>query len=93
MKELRFKKVPMCELLLDKPARHFTHRRGKWMFVSTEAPEDPDEYHFEIRRFLGTPEATIDWLAHLQEKNWFDANDFCVMMHRFREATGSFSSL
>jgi hypothetical protein len=91
--KVTFNKVPVCEVLGDKPAAHFTHRRGKWMFVSTEADEDANEYHFEIERFFHSPEATLDWLAHLSEKNWFDAEDFVRMMHRFREATGSFCSL
>jgi hypothetical protein len=93
MNKPKFKKIPMCEILHDKPARHFTHRRGEWLFVSTEAPEDLNEYHFEIERFFRSPQATIDWLAHLHEKEWFDANDFCAMMRRFREATGSYGGL
>jgi hypothetical protein len=71
-------------------AEHFTFRRGKWLFVSTRAPEDIDEYHFEIADFLKSPAATIDWLARLSEKKDFDAKDFCAMMHRFRETTGSY---
>jgi hypothetical protein len=90
---LKFRKTPMCELLGDKPARHFTHRRGKWMFVSTEAPEDFDEYHFKIARFFASPAATVDWLAHLSEKSWFDAQDFACMMRRFRSATDSYFAL
>ena len=86
----RFPKTPMCELLRDKAATHFTHRRGKWMFVSTEAPEDDAEYHFEIARFFASPAATVAWLAHLSEKGWFDAEDFVRMMRRFRAATNSY---
>lgn len=83
----------MCELLHDKPAKHFTYRRSKWLFVSTDAPEDFNEYHFEIADFFKSPGATIDWLAHLHEKPWFDANDFCAMLHRFRKETDSFGAL
>jgi hypothetical protein len=85
--KLKFSKTPMCELLGDKAATHFTHRRGKWMFVSTEAPEDDAEYHFKIERFFASPAATVDWLAHLSEKRWFDAEDFVGMMRRFRAST------
>jgi len=60
------------------------------MFVSTEAPEDVNEYHFEIARFFRSPATTVDILGHLSEKPWFDAPDFCAMMHRFREATDSY---
>jgi hypothetical protein len=66
---------------------------GNWMFVSLEAPEKPTDYHFEIKDFFKSPASTIDWLAHLNEKAWFDANDFCDMMHRFREATDSYGAL
>jgi len=93
MTRKQFHEIPMCEILHDKPAAHFTFRRGKWLFVSTEAPEDFNEYHFEIVNFFKTPAATVDWLAHLHEKSWFDPDDFCQMMHRFREATNSFGAL
>ena len=36
---------------------------------------------------------TVDWLAHLSEGDWFDAADFCAMMHRFRKATDSYGAL
>jgi hypothetical protein len=88
-----FKKKPMCEVLRDKPAEHFTCREGRWMFVSTEVEEKPDEYHFRIDDFFKSPRATVDWLAHLHEKGWFDANDFFAMMHRFREETHSYGVL
>jgi hypothetical protein len=83
----------MCELLPNEPAEHFTHRNGRWMFVSTVAHELPDEYHFEIDRFFNSPRSTVDWLAHLHEKTWFDANDFCEMMDRFRIVTGSYGAI
>jgi hypothetical protein len=88
-----FRKVPMCEVLGNKPARHFTCRRGRWMFVSTEAPEDVTEYHFEIEDFFKNPSSVVDWLAHLSEKEWFDAEDFLSMMHRFRQATESYFAM
>jgi hypothetical protein len=90
---IRFKQQPRCELEPDKVARHFTYRRGQWLFVSTEAPEDVNEYHLEIERFFRSPSSTVDWLAHLSQKHWFDPNDFLAMMHRFREATNSYFAL
>jgi len=92
-KPLKFKKTPMCELLGNVPAEHFTYRRGKWLFVSTEADEDWNEYHFPIAGFFATPASTTDWLAHLSEKGWFDPKDFCKMLHRFRKATDSYFAL
>ena len=32
-------------------------------------------------------------VAHLHKKPWFDANDFCAMIHRFRKETDSFGAL
>jgi hypothetical protein len=93
MNKPKFRKTPMCEILHNKPAAHFTCRREKWLFVSSEAPEDFNEYHFEIADFFKSPASTIDWLAHLHEKSWFDPSDFCQMIHRFREATISFGAL
>jgi hypothetical protein len=81
-------KKPMCELLKNKPAEHFTCRRGKWLFVSTESPEDIDEYHFEIDRFFRSTSSMLDWMGHLAEKPWFDGTDFCRMLKRFRNAAG-----
>jgi hypothetical protein len=89
-KPTKFKKTPMCEVLGNTPAEHFTHRGGKWLFVSTEAPVDFNEYHFPIADFFRSPASTIDWLAHLRGKDWFNANDFCEMMKRFRKATDSY---
>jgi hypothetical protein len=90
LNNLRFKRIPACELMPGEIAEHFTFRRGKWLFVSTEAPEDLGEYHFEIADFFKSPAATVDWLAHLSEKEWFEAKDFLAMMHR--DETYSFKS-
>jgi hypothetical protein len=90
---LLFKKQPPCELLPDHSATHFSFRRGQWFFVSTQAPEDWNEYSFPINNFFASPASTIDWLAHLSEKDWFNAQDFCSMMHRFRKATDSYGVL
>jgi hypothetical protein len=51
------------------------------------------DYQFEIADFFKSPSATVDWMSHLHEKAWFDAKDFMAMMHRFREATGSYGVL
>ena len=64
-----------------------------WKFVAVDAPEYAGDYHFEIAEFFKSPTSTVDWLAHLHEKDWFDANDFCAMLHRFRKATGSYGIL
>jgi hypothetical protein len=89
----RFNKTPRCELLPAKPAQYFTCQDGKWLFVSLEAPEKLTDYHFEIADFFKSPASTIDWLAHLSEKEWFDPHDFLAMIHRFRKATDSYGGL
>jgi hypothetical protein len=66
---------------------------GDWIFVSLAAPERWNDYNIEISQFFKSPSATVDWLAHLHEKHWFDANDFCAMLDRFREATDSYFAL
>jgi hypothetical protein len=66
---------------------------GNWVFVSADVPEHLTDYTFEIADFFKSPSSTVDWLAHLHEKAWFDANDFCAMLARFREATGSYCCL
>ena len=90
---MKFKVTPRCEILPTLEAEHFTHKNGKWLFVSTQAPEDWDEYHFKIADFFKTPAATVDWLAHLSEKAWFNPADFLAMMHRFRKATDSYGAI
>jgi hypothetical protein len=93
LKPLNWRKTPMCEILGNLPSEHFTYRRGKWLFVSTEADEDWNEYHFPIAGFFATPASTTEWLAHLSEKRWFDPKDFFEMIHRFRKATDSYFAL
>jgi len=91
----QFNRTPVCEFLPQHPATHFLHR-GKtntWHFVSTEYPESFGDYHLEIEDFFKSPGNTVDWLAHLAEKDWFDAKDLCKMMRRFREATNSYQNL
>ena len=43
-------------------------------------------YAFCISRFFESKYETVDWLAHLNEKQWFDPKDFLNMMERFRNA-------
>jgi hypothetical protein len=87
---LNFKKQPACELLPDHFANYFSFQRGKWFFVCSQALEDRNEYDVPINEFFASPANTVDWLAHLAEKQWFNAEDFCAMIHRFRKATDSY---
>jgi hypothetical protein len=66
---------------------------GNSIFVSREAPEGMTDYGLEIWDFFKSPASTVDWLAHLSEKAWFDADDFFAMIYRFRKATDSYGAL
>lgn len=50
-----------------------------------------ESYYIEFDR-CHSNEEWIDWLAHMSEKGWFKADDFCAMLHRFRDARSSTTS-
>lgn len=43
-------------------------------------------YDVSFCAFFSDPAETVDWLAHLSEKSWFDWTDFSEMMIRLRTA-------
>ena len=92
-KKVRFPKQPKCEACGKESAFAFTVLRkgGKytWRFTG-ECTSDVDYYYAEFYRFFASSAATVDWLAHLSEKEWFNAKDFVQMMWRFRKATESY---
>jgi hypothetical protein len=104
--KVQFKRQPMSELTSSKPAAFFVYRGDyspktantpnddiglsrAWIFVSADEV-DQGGYEIEIDRFFDSPASTVDWLAHMREKDWFDANEFCDMLHRFRAVTDSY---
>lgn len=93
---LRFKKCPLCEQCCVKEATVFLHCKAgrEWEFCCELCTEEDGTGHYPvaITRFFNDPASTVDWLAHLHEKAWFKAEAFVEMMHRFREATGSFNT-
>lgn len=91
MKQPTFDKTPICEVCNKEPATSFSYfqNRNKWLFCGQCTTKEED-YYIELRRFFNNPSATVDWLAHMQEKNWMNWPDFMDMMHRFRDATRSF---
>lgn len=93
----RFDREPMCEICGEKPAAVFAYLRTgiqkeewRWKFCCLTCEEEKDEYTVLIDKFLHSPASTVDWLAHLSEKEWINWNDFMQMTHRFRAATGSY---
>jgi len=94
-----FKKKPMCEVCGEKEATSFSFiptgndldiGNGKF---TCECTSNEEKYYIPISDFFSSPSATIDWLAHLQEKPWVDWNNFMKMMDRFRTSTESFNFL
>lgn len=84
-----------CEDCGKPQMRYFvSHRRVRdcWKIVCADCAEKWD-YPIEIYRFFRSKSETVDWLAHLSEKAWFDANAFCRMMHRYRAAIGAFGKI
>jgi hypothetical protein len=41
---------------------------GEWSFISLDAEEHSYDYHIAISDFIKSPEALVDWMAHLNEK-------------------------
>ena len=68
-------------------------RSGEWSFVSKEAPERSTEYIVPIASIVRAPEALVDWMAHLNEKTWFDARKFMDFFTRFRRDNGLYKAL
>lgn len=94
-----FKKTPICEECGKGEAVSFSFvgeyspiGKGHWKFCC-ECTESTESRFIQIDQFFSSPSATVDWMAHMHEKTWMDWNDFMNMMTRFREATGSNTSL
>lgn len=69
------------------------HTCGEWSFVSTDAPEKHGDYNVPVDDICKSPEALVDWIAHLNEKSWFDAKKFADFFARFRKENNLYGSL
>lgn len=93
------KKYPACEICRQHPATSFswfrdqdeTGRRGEWKFACA-CTSDTELYYVEFESFFQSEKAQVEWLWHLQEKNWFDSRDWAAMMIRFQQATRAISA-
>lgn len=65
---------------------------GEWSFVEAEAAEGYP-YGIAIAQLMRSPEALIDFLAHINEKPWFDAVKFAYFFTRFRRENNLFQSM
>jgi hypothetical protein len=66
---------------------------GVWSFISKDAPEVHDDYFIPVKDVVKSPEAIVDWMAHLTEMSWFDANKLFDFFTRFRKENNLFKSL
>ena len=94
-----FKQNPVCEVCGKDTASAFVFIqnpvgswKGSWKFAC-KCTTQQESYYVAIDKIFKSPPATVDWLAHLAEKDWVNWNDFMRMMHRFRQATKSFGQL
>lgn len=92
-------KPAICEVCGKEEATSFSFfsdhgnwENGTWKFCGG-CTSDQEDYYIEFDRFFKTRGATIDWLAHMHEKNWMNWSNFMDMIHRFRQATDSFREL
>lgn len=66
---------------------------GEWSFISSSAPEGVNEYWIAVEDICKSPEALIDWIAHLNEKTWFSPQKFTDFFSRFREENSLYGAL
>ena len=66
---------------------------NEWSFESIDAPENSGDYNIAVSSLTKSPEAFIDWMAHLEEKTWFNANKFISFFTRLRANNNLFNSL
>ncbi len=66
---------------------------GEWSFVSAEAPEQHGDYNIPVASIVKSPEALVDWIAHMNEKTWFSPKKFADFFTRFRKENDLFGSL
>jgi len=66
---------------------------AEWSFVSIDAPESPGDYNVAVESLTKSPEAFVDWIAHLNDKTWFDAKKFANFFSRFRKENNLYGSL
>ena len=86
---MKWKIKPLCEVCRLEPATSFSFVDKRWVFVGN-CTSDSERYYIEFKRLFRSPAATVDWLAHMHEKNWMDWDSFMDMLTRFRQATESF---
>lgn len=62
----------------------FRIENGDCHFSDSEKDEN-GLYQIEVARIFRTAQSLIDFIAHMQEKDWFDAAKFCETAREFRD--------
>lgn len=65
---------------------------GEWIFTSGNS-EQTSDYAVLVGEIVRSPEAFVDWMAHLSEKTWFKPDRFFAFMERFRRENDLFNHL
>lgn len=91
-------KTAVCErtgnkILLSDGAFVAAPGSGEWSFISINAPEQHGDYCIAVAQIAKSPEALVDWIAHLNEKPWFDAKKFADFFTRLRQANNLYQSM
>lgn len=88
-----FQKTPLCEVCHQQPVISFSYFEAGnskgvlgWFFTCI-CTDEAEHYYIKLDKFFSCPGATVDWLAHMNEKTWMDWSNFMSMIERFREAT------
>ena len=58
--------------------------KQRWSFECSTCPSIG--YVVAVNRFFSSPGGTVDWIAHLSEKRWFNAGEFVKFIHWVRGA-------
>ncbi len=58
---------------------------GEWVFICKDAPEHHSDYSVLVGDLVKSPESLIDWMAHLNEKTWFNSKKFFDFFTRLRK--------
>ena len=81
------------ELLLSDGAFVANTSSRQWYFVAADEVRAEGEYPVPVSALLKSPETFIDWMAHLQEKPWFDGPSFLEFFSRLRRHANVFRSM
>jgi hypothetical protein len=68
-------------------------KTGEWYFLGPNAQESQDDYSVAVVELLSGPEKFVDWMAHLNEKTWFQPDKFFDFFDRLRSENDLYGAL